>query len=140
MRIACLRWSILTLLVCGILSCSKGGSGGDPDPDPQEANLVVETDPANGSVVPPALGPYAVRISVTSTMPPNGVKLEVRARKDDGSGAPAFFNYSVNSSNAVNNISITKKYFRVPALCPKAFSCRPEERENIFDIASNHKC
>jgi hypothetical protein len=40
-------------------------------------------------------------------MPPSGVKIEVSAKKDDGSGAPAFFSTSTNTSTSVNNFSIT---------------------------------
>lgn len=109
MRIACLRWMPILAIPLLLLSCSKGsgGSGGNPPPDPPEANLVVTTDPPNGAMVAPALGPYAVKVTITSAMPPQGVKIETKVRKDDGSGAPAFFNNSINSSNAVNNISFT---------------------------------
>ncbi|MCR6719280.1 MAG: hypothetical protein NVV59_03095 [Chitinophagaceae bacterium] len=108
MRIASLRW-LPILAVTLFVSCSKGsgGSGGNPPPPPDEANLVVTTDPANNAVVPAAPGPYSVKVTITSAMPKNGVTLEVKARKDDGSGAPAFFTYSNNTTNAVSNINIT---------------------------------
>ena len=107
MRFACLRWSLIAIFLWGLMACGKGKGPDEPPPEPEEANRVVVTDPATGAGLAPALGPYAVRVSVTSVMPRTGVKVEVKARKDDGSGAPAFFNNSVNSMSAVNNIAIT---------------------------------
>lgn len=108
MRLAVPRLLTICLLIL-LVSCSKkgGGSGNNPPPDPVEANLVVTTDPANNAVVPPALGPYSVKVNISSAMPPNGVKIEVRARKDDGSGAPSFFTFTSNVSSASNTIPIT---------------------------------
>jgi hypothetical protein len=90
-----------------IAACSKGGGGGGGGGNSNEANLVVDIDPANGTVQAPSLGPFNLKVSVTSTMPPSGVKIEVSAKKDDGSGAPAFFSTSTNTSTSVNNFSIT---------------------------------
>lgn len=90
-------------------SCKKGsGGGGDPTPPPAptEANLTVDLDPANGSVQAPALPPFNLKVTVTSAMPPNGVKIEVTGKKDDGSGTQ-YFTTSVNSTTAVNTINIT---------------------------------
>lgn len=106
MRFACLRFSLALMVLMGLAACSKGG-GNDPDPEPEEANLVVSTNPANGAVLPPALGPYSVTVNVSSVMPPNGVRIEVRARKDDGSGSPAFFSATPTSSAASNTINLT---------------------------------
>ena len=105
MRFACLRFSLALLLMTSVAACgSKGGD--DPDPPPTEADLVVSTNPANGSVVPPALGPYTVAVNITSVMPPSGVRIEVKARKDDGSGSPAFFTVSPTTTQTSNNITI----------------------------------
>src|SRR5690606_40858410 len=107
MRLALSRFLTITLIIL-LVSCSKKGGGSNPPPpEPQEANLVLTTDPANNAVVPPALGPYSVKVNITSAMPPNGVKIEVRARKDDGSGAPSFFTYTNNSNSANNTVAIT---------------------------------
>lgn len=106
MRFAVQRWPLMAIILLGMIACGKGKGSDGPVPEPEEANLAVVTDPANASVVAPALGPYSVKVSVTSVMPPTGVKIEVRARKDDGSGAPAFYTTSVNSTNAVNSIDI----------------------------------
>lgn len=105
MRFACLRFSLALLLLTTFAAC--GGKGGDdPEPEPTEADLVVSMNPANGSVVPPALGPYILTLNITSVMPPNGVRVEVKARKDDGSGSPAFFTVSPTTTQTSNNITI----------------------------------
>ena len=86
-------------------SCGKGS---DPDPNPGEANLQVTLSPANGSTQPAA--PFVtlpLTVTVTSTMPPQGVQIDVSAKKDDGSSDPPFFTSSVSTSNAVTNFSIT---------------------------------
>lgn len=89
-----------------LLACKKGGGGGGGS-NSNEANLTVDLDPANGTVQAPSLGPFNLKVSITSAMPPNGVKIEVSAKKDDGSGSAAFFTNSGNSTSAVNNYSIT---------------------------------
>jgi len=94
-----------SLVLCIISACGKGGGGGTPAP-PAEANLAVTTDPAAGSVQIPALGPYNLKVSITSTMPPNGVKIDITAKKDDGSNTQ-FFNSSVNKTTAINDFTIT---------------------------------
>ncbi|MBP7555852.1 MAG: hypothetical protein KA821_06295 [Chitinophagaceae bacterium] len=95
------------LLTISILSCGKGG-GNSPDPNPPaEAPLAVVTDPAVNAVQPPAPAPYTVKVTVTSAMPANGIKIEVTARKDDGSGASPFFTNTLNTSSAASTINIT---------------------------------
>jgi hypothetical protein len=95
------------MLTISILSCGKGG-GNSPDPNPPaEAPLVVVTDPAVNAVQPPAPAPYTVKVTVTSAMPANGIKIEVTGRKDDGSGASPFFTNTLNTSSAASTITIT---------------------------------
>src|SRR5262245_51834087 len=89
-----------------VVMMSSCGGGSDDPPPPNEANLAVTTDPANGTVQPPALGPYNLKVTVTSAMPPNGVKIEVSAKKDDGSNT-VFFSTSVNRTTAVSDFTIT---------------------------------
>ncbi len=72
-----------------------------------EVNLVVETNPSNGSFQLPSIEPFNLIVTITSTLPPNGVKIEISSKKDDGSGSAAFFSTSVNSTSAVNNFTIT---------------------------------
>jgi len=95
------------LLIASFSACGKGG-GNSPEPNPpSEAPLTVVTDPAVNAVQPPAPAPYTVRVTVTSDMPANGVKIDVSARKDDGSGAPAFFTTTLNTSSVASTITIT---------------------------------
>ncbi|MGB3005175.1 MAG: hypothetical protein WBC06_01615 [Chitinophagaceae bacterium] len=97
-------YSILLSSGCGKGNDGGGGGGGGTT----EANLVVTTNPSNGSVQAPALGPnFDLSVSVTSAMPPSGVKIEISAKKDDGTNPPAFFTQTVNTSSAVTNFSIT---------------------------------
>ena len=87
-----------------MLSCQKGGGGSTI---PEEARLEVETNPlANGHVESPAPGPsFPLTVTIKSTMPSKGVKIDVTAKPDGGT--VAFFNSSVTSTSATNNFIIT---------------------------------
>lgn len=75
--------------------------------DDNEAGLAVTTTPANNSNNLNILGPdFPLKVEITSTMPAQGVKIEVSAIKE-GSSDPAFFTASNNSSAPVNNYTIT---------------------------------
>ena len=116
--IMCMK-SVLRLIVIFFLSsalissgCGKGSGGGGtppppPPPPPTEADLIVTTTPAVGSVQPPTNGPFDLTVTITSTMPTSGVKIDVNARKDDGTNPAPFFTTSVNSTTSANNFSIT---------------------------------
>ncbi len=81
-------------------SCKKNDSN-------PEAGLAVETTPANNSNNLNILGPdFPLKVEITSTMPPNGVKIAITAKKD-GSADPAFFTSTNNSSAPQNNYTIT---------------------------------
>ena len=114
-------------LVDVVIMSSCGGGSDDPPP-PNEANLSVTTDPANGTVQPPALGPYNLKVTVTSAMPPNGVKIEVSAKKDDGSNT-VFFSTSVNRTTSVSDFTITGT--------PAATQCLVETKVTSLTKPSN---
>lgn len=95
-------------------SCGKGGDGGGSS-QTNEANLVVETDPANGTVQAPSIGPFNLKVTITSAMPANGVKIDISAKKDDGSGT-VFYSTSSNTSAGVSNFSITNTPSNVQCL------------------------
>ncbi len=77
-------------------------------PPPSEATLAVTLNPAAGSIQPASpQTDFPLTVTITSTMPPQGVTIDVSAKKDDGSGAPVFFTTTQNSSTAVNNFTIT---------------------------------
>lgn len=94
-------------LFASFILAGCGGSGGDNPPPPTEANLAVTLDPPNGSVQAPSLGPFTLKVNITSAMPANGVKIEISAKKDDGSGSTPFYTNTANTSGAVNNYTIT---------------------------------
>ena len=94
---------ISAILVTSSCKKSSGGGGGGTT----EAPLVVTTNPPNGSVQAASNGPFDLTVTITSTMPPSGVKIEITARKDDGTNPPPFFTSTNNSTNAVNNYTIT---------------------------------
>lgn len=66
--------------------CKKsGGGGGGGGGGTTEADLAVTTNPANGSVQTPSLGPFDLSVTITSAMPSGGVKIEVTAKREDNS-------------------------------------------------------
>lgn len=94
-----------SILISSGCKKSSGGGGGGGTP---EANLTVTTNPPIGQTQPPSNGPFDLTITITSTMPPGGVKIEVNARKDDGTNPAPFFTQTIASTtNSVTNISIT---------------------------------
>jgi hypothetical protein len=116
----------LMMSLCIVSACGKGGGGGTPPP--AEANLAVTTDPPDGMVQLPALGPYNVKVSITSTMPSNGVKIEITAKKDDGTNT-VFFTTSANKTTAVNDFTITGT--------PAATQCLVEIKVTSLTKATN---
>ena len=83
-------------------SCGKSGGGGT-----NEASFSVELNPAAGSNQAPSPGPdFPLVVTIKSTMPPSGVKIDVSAR-EDVTGSTPFFTQSINSTTSVNNFTIT---------------------------------
>lgn len=99
------RHALLIIFSAFLISsgCKKGGGGGGGT---NEANLAVTTNPASGSVQVPSLGPFNLSVTITSTMPPGGVKIEVTAKREDNN--TQFFSQTINNtSSATSNFSIT---------------------------------
>lgn len=113
---------VMILSLCLVSGCKKGGGGSGgggttpPPPTPTEADLVVSLNPASGSVQAPALGPFSVTVSITSTMPANGVKIEISAKKDDGSGAAPYFTVNENTTATTKTYNITNTPVNVQCL------------------------
>ena len=115
MRKACAYAAFVMLAFSALSSCSKGGGGGGNGGGggggggggTPEVNLVVTTDPAVNSLQAPSLGPFSVKVTVTSTMPPSGVKIDVSAKKDDGTNSAAFFTTTSTTSTAATTFTIT---------------------------------
>lgn len=88
------------------MSCKKssGGGGGGSN----EANLTVTLNPPENSTQSPSpQTDFPLTVTVTSVMPAQGVTVDISAKKDDGSGAAAFFTTSLNTTTAINNFTIT---------------------------------
>ncbi|MGQ0739519.1 MAG: hypothetical protein ACT4OJ_10700 [Bacteroidota bacterium] len=85
--------------------CKKSGGGGGGGTN--EANLVVTTNPPAGSVQAASFGPFDLTVTITSAMPSGGVKIEVTAKRDDGSNIQFFSQTISNTSAATSNFSIT---------------------------------
>lgn len=99
-----LQLFIVPVLVFGICSCSDKGSGGGND----EANLVVTLNPPAGSTQPPAPQiDFPLTVSITSTMPSQGVTIDVVVKRDDGSGTTVFTANNPGTTSANNNFTIT---------------------------------
>lgn len=99
------RLALLLMFSAFLVSsgCKKGGGGGGGT---NEANLAVTTNPAAGSVQVPSLGPFNLSVTITSTMPPGGVKIEVTAKREDNN--TQFFSQTINNTSSANsNFSIT---------------------------------
>lgn len=93
---------IVPTIICGIHSCSDKGSSGGGD----EANLAVTLNPPANSTQPaiPQID-FPLTVSITSTMPSQGVTIDVKAAPD-GSTAN-FFTNSQTTSSPTTNITIT---------------------------------
>lgn len=97
---------VVFVFVFGMAGKCKKGGGGDT-PAPNEANLAVTLDPAVNSNLPPALGPnFPLTVTITSTMPPQGVTIEVNARVD-GNPTAFYAPAAVSTSATTTNFSIT---------------------------------
>jgi hypothetical protein len=96
--------SLFTLFAWGMAACGKSGGGGGGGTT--EAKLAANLTPAVGSVQAPALGPdFNVQVSITSTLPTNGVKVEVTAKPE--AGGAAFYSTQNNVTTAASNYTIT---------------------------------
>ena len=98
-----LQLFIVPAIIFGIGNCSDKGSGGD-----DESNLVVTLNPPAGSTQPAAPQiDFPLIVSITSTMPSQGVTIDVVVKRDDGSGTTVFTANNPGTTSASTNISIT---------------------------------
>ena len=92
---------LTSLILAG--NCNKGGGGGGNN----EPQLNVELNPASSSNQAPAPGPdFPLTVTIKSTLPSSGVKIDVVARQDVAGSTP-FFTQSINSTTSVNTFNIT---------------------------------
>jgi hypothetical protein len=104
MRKSWFQLLIVPAIIFCTWSCSdKGGSGGGT-----EANLAVTLNPPANSNQPAApQTDFPLTVSITSTMPPQGVTIDVVVKKDDGSGATVFTANNPGTTNPVTTFTIT---------------------------------
>ena len=101
-----LQLFIVPAIIFGIGSCSDKGGGGGGGGGGDEANLVVTLNPPAGSNQPAAPQvDFPLTVSITSTMPPQGVTIDVKAAPDGST--TNFFTESKSSTSANNNFTIT---------------------------------
>ena len=105
MKKSLLQLFIVPAIIIGICSCSdKGGGGGGGGTT--EANLAVTLNPPAGSTQPAApQTDFPLTVSITSTMPPQGVTIDVKAAPDGST--TNFFTETRSSTQANNNFTIT---------------------------------
>ena len=105
MKKVLLQFFIVPAIILGIGSCSdKGGGGGGGGTT--EANLAVTLNPPAGSSQPAApQTDFPLTVSITSTMPAQGVTIDVKAAPDGS--ATNFFTETRSSTTANNNFTIT---------------------------------
>ena len=96
---------MIPVIIFGIASCSSKGGGGTPPP-PTEANLVVTLTPPVGSTQPAApQADFPLTVAITSTMPAQGVTIDVKAAPDGST--TNFFTSTTSSTQSNNNFTIT---------------------------------
>ena len=99
-----LQLFIVPAIIFGIGSCSDKGGGGGGGGD--EANLVVTLNPPAGSTQPAAPQiDFPLTVSITSTMPPQGVTIDVKAAPDGST--TNFFTETKSTTGAITPFTIT---------------------------------
>jgi hypothetical protein len=106
MKKVLLQLFIVPAIILGIGSCSDKGGGGGGGGGGGEANLVVTLNPPAGSTQPAApQTDFPLTVSITSTMPSQGVTIDVKAAPDGTT--TNFFTETRSSTTANNNFTIT---------------------------------
>lgn len=97
---------VVSLIIVLTGSCGSKGGGGGGGGGTTEANLAVTLNPPVGSTQPPAPQvDFPLTVSITSTMPPQGVTIDVKAAPDGTT--TNFFTETRSSTSANNNFTIT---------------------------------
>ncbi|HEY5771946.1 MAG TPA: hypothetical protein VIS75_04925 [Chitinophagaceae bacterium] len=106
MKRVLLQLFIVPAIIVGIGSCSDKGGGGGGGGGGDEANLLVTLNPPAGSTQPAAPQvDFPLTVSIASTMPPQGVTIDVKAAPDGTT--TNFFTETRSSTTANNNFTIT---------------------------------
>lgn len=107
MKKVLLQFFIVPAIILCIASCSDKGGGGGGGGGGSEANLAVTLTPPAGSTQPAAPQvDFPLTVSITSTMPPQGVSIDVKVAPDGST--TNFFTQSVATTTSPNtNFNIT---------------------------------
>jgi len=93
---------VAPIIIFGIANCGSKGGGGGGGGGGGEANLAVTLNPPANSTQPAApQTDFPLTVSITSTMPPQGVTIDVKAAPDGTTNY--FFNPTPTSSTSANN-------------------------------------
>src|SRR4249919_1825334 len=99
-----LQLFIVPAIIFGIGSCSDKGGGGGGGGD--EANLAVTLNPPAGSTQPAApQTDFPLTVTITSTMPAQGVTIDVKAAPDGS--ATNFFTETKPATSSPTPFTIT---------------------------------
>jgi|GEM_PF-2331342 hypothetical protein len=105
----------------------KGGDSGGCD----EASISFVSNPPVNSTQTPAAGPnFPLEINI-SNMPSQGVSITVRARPESPANAAAFFTETRNSSQQVNNFTITNTPVNVASIVEITITSRSCSNNSI---------
>ena len=105
MKRVLLQLFIVPAIIVGIGSCGdKGGGGGGGGTT--EANLAVTLNPPVGSTQPAAPQvDFQLTVTITSTMPPQGVTIDVKAAPDGS--ATNFYTETKSATSSPTPFTIT---------------------------------
>lgn len=99
---------IYGFVVSALIISGSCGSKSKPPAPPTEANLTVTlTPPENSTQAPVPQTDFPLVVTVTSTMPSQGITISVNSKKDDGSGTAPFFTTNSSTSSPTSNFTIT---------------------------------
>ena len=97
---------VAPIIIFGIANCGSKGGGGGGGGGGGEANLTVTLNPPANSTQPAApQTDFPLTVSITSTMPPQGVTIDIKVAPDGSSSN--FFTSNTSSTSANNNFTIT---------------------------------
>ena len=107
---------LLVALPFMLMACSKGGDSPTPTPPPvvvvPEADIAFKVEiPASTEIVYTKIygaigGSQAINVNITSTLPTDGVTIDVKVTKDAADNAVIFTNNFTSKTAASNTITI----------------------------------
>ena len=107
---------LLVALPLMLMACSKGGDSPTPTPPPvvvvPEADIAFKVEiPASTEIVYTKIygaigGSQAINVNITSTLPTDGVTIDVKVTKDAADNAVIFTNNFTSKTAASNSITI----------------------------------